>query len=44
MRLINDVFVWLLNIPAVTAALPFTAFFSDPRGIAAARASAAKVA
>jgi hypothetical protein len=43
-RVISEVFVLLLNIPAVTAALPFTAFFTDPLGRTATAASAARVA
>jgi hypothetical protein len=42
-RVISDVFVLLLNIPAVTAALPLTAFFTDPLGSMPTAASAARL-
>jgi hypothetical protein len=42
-RVISDVFVLLLNIPAVTAALPLTAFLTDPLGSMATAASAVRV-
>jgi hypothetical protein len=42
-RVISEVFVLLLNIPAVTAALPLTAFFTDPLGSIVTAASAARL-
>jgi hypothetical protein len=42
-RVISEVFVLLLNIPAVTAALPLTAFFTDPLGSIVTAASTARL-
>jgi hypothetical protein len=42
-RIIN-ILAWLPIIPAVSTAPPFTAFLTDPAGIAAIRAPATKAA